>query len=106
MSSSSSFSLPELRESLRGARTFGRLEKPLRCIKFARRKAIHGHIAFGRKRKGRRTRFSRPSFRSCRSRRSRKITGFVRLARGSIVVVLGRLVVVIAGLVVILNLTL
>src|SRR5438876_10111359 len=35
-----------------------------------------------------------------------KITGFVRLARGSIVVVLGRLVVVIAGLVVILNLTL
>src|SRR5207302_8286699 len=34
------------------------------------------------------------------------ITGFVRLARGSIVVVLGRLVVVIAGLVVILNLTL
>src|SRR2546430_17143857 len=34
------------------------------------------------------------------------ITGFVRLARGSIVVVLGRLVVVIAGLVVILNLAL
>src|SRR2546423_3171483 len=34
------------------------------------------------------------------------ITGFVRLARGSIVVVLGRLVVVIAGLVVILDLTL
>src|SRR6266566_4176160 len=35
-----------------------------------------------------------------------KITGFVRLARGSIVVVLGRIVVVIAGLVVILDLTL
>src|SRR5437879_13356997 len=32
------------------------------------------------------------------------ITGFVRLARGSMVVVLGRLVVVIAGLVTILNL--
>src|SRR5256885_16107853 len=35
-----------------------------------------------------------------------QITGFVRLARGSMVVVLGRLVVVIAGLVVILDLTL
>src|SRR5207302_11266929 len=35
-----------------------------------------------------------------------QITGFVRLARGSIVVVLGRIVVVIAGLVVILALTL
>ena len=55
MSSSSSFSLPEVRESLRDARTFGRLEKPLRCIKFARRKDVRGHIAFGRKRKGRRT---------------------------------------------------
>src|SRR6266550_5544863 len=106
MSSSSSFSLPEVRESLRDARTFGRLEKPLRCIKFARRKDVRGHIAFGRKRKaeGRTSvvlRFVRVGVAD-----PGLITGFVRLARGSIVVVLGRLLVVIAGLVVILNLAL
>src|SRR5207249_12165765 len=87
MSSSSSFSLPERRESLRDARTFGRLEKPLRCIKFARRKAVRGHIAFGRKRKaeGRNSvvlRFVRVGVAD-----PGLITGFVRLGRGCVLVV-------------------